>query len=171
MNAFNFKRRNLLSGPHFVGALFIIAGLFALLSPLFFSIETSIERVIGVGMGAVILGLLIITSYSGTAIDFKEKRFKEYVTIAGYRTGKWTILPTIIKVKLISNSRMETNKPNGISPTLSAKVTDFKILLYSKSSEPMLSFVYSKRNKAMKVAEILSAQLNADLVLDISEKA
>jgi hypothetical protein len=170
MNRFDFKKRNLLSGPHFVGSLFIIAGLFALLSPLFFSIETSIERIMGVGVGAVILGLLTVTSYSGTVIDFIENRYKEYVTIAGYKTGEWVSLPNILKVKVISSSRMESNKPNGISPTLSGKVTDFKILLYANASLPILSFVYSSRNKAKQDAEMIAAQLNVDLILAISEK-
>jgi hypothetical protein len=171
MNSFKYKNRNLLSGPHFIGSLFIIAGLFALTSPVFFNIETSIERVIGVGVGALIFGLFLTTTYSGTIIDFSKKRYKQYWTIAGYKTGEWTTLPTIIKVKVISSSRIETNNPNGISPTLSGKVTDFKVLLCSNSSKPSLSFVYSKKEKSMKDAKILASHLNAELILAISKEA
>jgi hypothetical protein len=171
MNSFKYKNRNLLSGPHFVGSLFIIAGLFALVSPAFFNIEISLERVIGVGVGALIFGLLIVASYSGTLLDFSNSRFKQYVTIFGYKTGEWTKLPNIIKVKVISSSKLMTNKPNGLSPTFSGKVTDFKVQLYSNASKPILSFVYSKQDRSVKDAEILAANLNAELILAISKEA
>lgn len=171
MNSFKYKKRNLFSGPHFVGSLIILAGVFALTSPLFFNIGTSIERVIGVGVGALIFGLFITATYSGTTIDFANNRFIEYSTIVGFKTGEWTTLPEIIKVKVISSSRMETNKPNGISPTFSGKVTYFKVLLYSTSSKPLLSFVYSKKAKSLNDAKILAAHLNAELIHAFSIKA
>ncbi|MEK6481522.1 hypothetical protein WJR50_28520 [Catalinimonas sp. 4WD22] len=149
MNIFNFKKRNLATGPHLLGLIIIMAGLFALASPLFFKIESSEERVLGVGIGAISIGLVIVSSYSGTLIDFNKKKFKEYTSICGFKLGEWTSLPVISTVKLISISLMRTNKPNGISPTLSGKVTDFKTVLYSNTSQPVLSLVYSKRDKSM----------------------
>ncbi len=170
MNNFNFKNRNLFSGPHFLGTLLIIAGLFALVSPVFFKNESFTERVLVVGVGALILGLMIVSSYGGTLIDFTEKRFKEYLSIGGYKFGEWTTLPIILTVKVISTSYMSTNIPNGISPTLSGKVTDFKTLIYSNASKPVLSFVYSNRDKAVNHAKSLASNLNADLVLNIPNK-
>jgi hypothetical protein len=170
MNNFNFKRRNLVSGPHLLGSLLIIAGLFALLSLLFFKNESSMERVLGVGAGALILGLVIVSSYAGTLIDFTDKRFKEYLSIGGYKFGKWKTLPVNLKVKVFSTTYKSTNTPNGISPTLSGKVTDFKTLIYSNASKPVLSFVYSNREKAIKHAKSLASGLNADLVLNIPER-
>jgi hypothetical protein len=170
MNNFNFKRRNLVSGPHLLGSLLIIAGLFALVSPVFFKNESSVERVLGVGSGAIILGLIIISSYGGTLIDFTEKRYKEYLSIGGYKFGEWTTLPVILTVKVISTSYISTNTPNGISPSLSGKVTDFKTLIYSNASKPVLSFVYSNREKAVKHAKSLADNLNADLILKIPER-
>lgn len=170
MNNFNFKRRNLVSGPHLLGSLLLIAGLFALVSPVFFKNESSIERVLAVGMGAILLGLVIVSSYGGTLIDFTEKRFKEYFSIGGYKFGEWTALPLIRTVKVISTSYTSTNKPNGISPTFSGKVTDFKTLICSNASKPVLSFMYSNKDKAVKHAKRLASNLNADLVLNIKEK-
>ncbi|GGF26781.1 hypothetical protein GCM10011339_13630 [Echinicola rosea] len=127
------------------------------------------ERVFAVGTGAIIVGLLIITSFSGTLIDFTQNRFKEYQSVVGYKFGEWTTLPEIIKVKVISNSYISSNTPNGISPTLSGKVTKFKTLVYSNSSKPILSFEYSTMNKAVKHAKRLAAKFNADLDLGIPE--
>ncbi len=170
MNNFNFKRRNLDSGPHLLGSLLIMAGLLALVSPAFFRNENSMERVIGVGVGAITLGLVIVSSYGGTLIDFTENRFKEYHSVVGYKIGEWTTLPVILTVKVISTSYRSTNTPNGISPTFSGKVTDFRTLIYSNNSKPVLSFVYSNREKAVKHAKSLASNLNADLILQIPER-
>jgi hypothetical protein len=72
-------------------------------------------------------------------------------------------------VKVISNSYVITNTPNGISPTFSGKVTDFKTFLYSDASKPVFSFVYSNEDKAIKKAKKLAFNLDAELVLKISE--
>lgn len=170
MNKFNFKRRNLVSGPHLLGLLLIIAGLFALVSPLFIRNESSMERVLGVGVGAILPGLVIVSSYGGTLIDCTGKRFKEYISIGGYKSGEWVTLPLISTVKVISTSYVSRNTPNGISTTFSGKVTDYKTLIYSNASNPVLSFVYSNRDKAVKQAKRLASNLNADLDLNIPER-
>ena len=170
MIKFDFKRRNLASGPHFLGSLLIGAGFFALVSPVLIKSESSIERALVVGVVAIILGLIIVTSYGGTLIDFTERRYKEYYSIGGYKYGEWTQLPVILTVKVISANYISTNTPNGISPTLSGKVIDFKTLIYSAASKPVLSFVYSNRDKAVKNAKVLATSLNADLVLNLTER-
>ncbi|WP_373522259.1 hypothetical protein [Aquiflexum sp.] len=167
MNRFNFKKRNLVSGLHLLGPVLIIAGLFALLSPLFMESGSSMEKIIGVGVGAIVIGLGIVSSFSGTLIDFNEKRFKEYFSIVGYKFGEWADLPDISTVKVISNSYVITNTPNGISPTFSGKVTDFRTFLYSDASKPVFSFVYSNKNKAIKKAKKLASNLDAELVINI----
>ena len=162
--------RNLVSGPHLLGTLLIIVGLFALVSPTFLKSESSSERVLTVGIGAIILGILIVSSFGGTLIDFTQKRFKEYFSVGGYKFGEWMTLPEISKVKVISTSYISSNTPNGISPTLSGKVTDFKILVFSNSSKPILSFKYSNMDRAVKHAKSLASNLNVDLVLNITER-
>lgn len=127
------------------------------------------ERILVVGIGAIIIGLLIMSSYEGTLIDFTQKRYKNYLSIGGYNIGQWAILPDVLKIKVISYSYISTNTPNGISPTLSGKVTDFKTLIYSNSSKPIFSFKYSNKDKALKHAKRLAADLNADLILNIPE--
>ena len=169
MKSFNFKNRNLTSGPHLIGLLLVLAGIFALGSQLFLTNGSSTERELAVGTGALLIGILIISSYSGTLIAFNKKRVKEYVSIAGFKLGDWVALPDITRVRLASNSYISSNSPNGISPTLSGKVTDFKILLYSNTSQPIFSFNYSNKQKSIKQARLLAAALNVELELNISE--
>ncbi len=170
MKQFNFKKRNLFSGPHLLGSLLLLAGLFALISPTFLESGSSIERILAVGIGAVLVGLLIVSSYSGTLIDSTQKRFKEYFSFLGYRFGEWNALPEIVKIKVISTSYMSSNTPNGIHPTLSGKVTDYKTLVYSDAPKPILSFRYSKMSKAVKHAGCLASDLKVELDLSIPEK-
>jgi hypothetical protein len=73
MQHFDFKERNLISGPHLLGLLLVITGIFVLISPAFLSSGSSIEKVLAVGMVSVIIGLLIILTYKGTLIDFKKR--------------------------------------------------------------------------------------------------
>src|SRR5690606_15020662 len=167
MNQFNFKRRDLLSGPHLLGTLLILAGIFALVSPAFFENENPVSRTLGVGVGAIVAGLLILSAYGGTIIDFKGMRFKEYFSFGGYKFGNWASLPPISIVKVIARSYRSTNTPNGISPTLSGKVTDFRIFAYSNDSKSEFSFIYSDRDKALDAAKNLASNLNADLVLNM----
>lgn len=110
---------------------------------------------------------MIVTSYKGTLIDFGNIRFKEYLTVGGYRFGEWKTLPEVTKVKVISTSYIGRNTPNGVSPTLSGNVTNFSTLVCSGSPKPVLSFEYAKMDKAVSQAKELATHLNVELVLDI----
>lgn len=165
MNYFNYKRRNLFSGPHLLGPLLILAGLIALLGPLFIIQGNSIIREVSVGAGALILGLVIVTSYRGTHIDFYQKKFRNYISICGYKFGEWTSLPLILKVTVVPLNYRSHNTPNGISPTLSGKVSEFRTLIYSNESNPMFTFIYSDRANAVKHANTLASNLNANLAI------
>lgn len=169
MKNYNYKKRNLLTGPQLLVPIFIIVGLLALLSPFVFAKEQSIERVIVVGVGAIILGLLINASYGGTLIDFTGRKYKAYFSLVGYKIGEWTPLPEIVTVRVMSTTYVRHNISNGISPTLSGTVTDFRVLLYSSGSQPVLMFVYSKKGKAVNDARILATNLEANLVLNLPE--
>jgi hypothetical protein len=167
MKEFNFKKRNLVSGPHILGPLLIVPGVVALVGTAIFNTEDTPTRKIFLGGGAIVLGIIIINSYEGTLIDFSKRRVKAYFSIGGYKLGEWKTLPDISTVKLISTTYTRTNVPNGISPTFSGKVTDYKTLLFSDGDNPMLTFVYSKKKKAIKQATRLATNLNAKLILDV----
>jgi hypothetical protein len=169
MKNINIRKRNLGSGSHLLGALLIMAGLFVLISPAFLKSDSPMEKVLAVGIVTLIIGFLIVSSYSGTLIDFTQKRFKEYLSIGGYQFGEWMVLPEIMKIKVTSTSYLSSNTPNGISPTISGKVIDFTLRLYSNAQKPVFMFKYSNGDKAIKQARRLAKDLDADLVLNIPE--
>lgn len=163
MKRFNFKRRKLFAGPHLLGSLLIVAGLVALAGPLVMEEQASLEKAYGVGVGALLLGLIIVTTYKGTLIDFTKKKWKSYVAICGVKFGEWAILPAIWSVKVSPSSYRQTNTPNGISPTLTGSVTEFVLALWGKEATPLFSFVYTNRNRAVKQAKRLAFNLGAEL--------
>lgn len=163
MQHFDFKERNLISGPHLLGLLLVITGIFVLISPAFLSSGSSIEKVLAVGMVSVIIGLLIILTYKGTLIDFEKKKFRKYSSIAGFKFGEWKPLPHLSKIKVASKTYISRNTPNGISPTLSGKVTEFNTLIYSIDSEPIFLFTYPNQKESLKHAKRLAKGLEIDL--------
>lgn len=166
MNYFNFKRRKLTSGPHIIGMLLIVAGSINLVSPVLLNNETAIEKVLAIGLGALILGLIIVLSYSGTLINFATMKAMKYTSVVGFRFGEWEELPSIENINVITKRYRSTNTSNGISPTLSAKVTDFRVYLHSNNVRPELSFIYSNKEEAVNQAQHLASNLNAKLVIE-----
>jgi len=169
MSKFNYKKRNLFSGIHLLGILLLFAGLFALVSPLFLSSGSSMTKIISVGTGSCFIGLLIIFTFSGTLIDTSKNQFQEYVSIIGFRMGSWQNLPEIREIKVVSSTKVQRNIPNGISPTLSGKVTDYSILLYADSNQPEFSFSYSNQDKAEQNGKLLATGLGSKLTLYLKE--
>ena len=165
--SFDYKRRNLISGPHLLGSLLILSGIVSLVGTSFLSLGDSLERNLAVGLTAILLGLPIVSTYGGTRIDFSGNRYIDYWSIAGFRRGAWKRLPPIVRVELIATNRRNTNLPNGISPTLSGNVIEFTTLIYTSAPRPLFVFVYKNGDKALKQAQLLASALKCKLVLSI----
>ena len=163
MTDFDYKKRSLMSGPHLLGVLLVAAGLFALISPMFLASESAWEKILGVGAGAILLGLFIWFSYGGTRINLTEHKVKEYRSVGGYQFGAWESLLTITTVKVVTTRYRSSNTPNGISPMLSGTTIETSVLLHADKANPVLSFTYSNQGKAMKNAEYLATHLPATL--------
>lgn len=159
MNSYHHKKRELFSGPHLLGMLFILAGTFSLISPYFIE-ETSPGRSLYIGIGGIGFGLMVVSTYSGVLIDFKQKRMKQYSAILGYKLGQWTELPEIASVRLVTDRYEATNMANGVSPTLSGEVTDYVALLCTPEGEPILSMVYTEEEKAIRDVTAIAEQFN-----------
>ncbi len=156
-----------MSVPHLLGAILIFTGVFVLLSPMFLVIQTSLEKLLIVGATSVIIGLIIASTYGGTLIDFIENKVRKYHSISGYKIDNWTKSPVISTFSVISISYFSTDIPNGISPTFSGTITEFRILLLSENLTPVLTFKYKSKNLAVNVAKQLATTLRATLELKL----
>lgn len=173
MKYYNFKKRDLFSGPHLLGVLFIVAGVFAMTSPYFLDIGVSSTKATWVGIGATTLGIMVVSTFKGTWIDFEQNRVKEYTAFLGFKFGKWVDLPKFSRVRLYSKIRKTTNTPNGISPTLSGNIEEFIVLLVGENSETKFDFVFLKKKRACHDANIIAKNLgmNLDTCRSLTERA
>ncbi len=150
-----------------LGVLLILAGFFVFLSPYIIVNQSTVQKTYSVGIVALMLGLIIITSYSGTQIDVSRKKYRDYFSIATFKIGNWESLPQVIKVKVTKVNFRTTNTPNGISPTLSYKVTEYKTLLIDDNQKSAFTFTYAKKDLAIKAGEQLSTAMGIMLELKI----
>ena len=160
---FDFKKRTLSSGPHLLGCILVFAGILVFITSFFIEFPVSFTKVIIVSAGAVVIGLVIISTYEGTQIDFSNSQVREYTSFCGYKVGSWEKMPTISKVKVVINNFKSSNTPNGISPTFSGEVIEFKTILFSENPRPEFMFKYAKKEQAVNAAKILASQFNAQL--------
>ena len=173
MKNFNFKYKNPLqngpyaNGPHLLGLLLVPIGLFFLIAPTF----NSAFDTLGIGIGAIVLGIIILSTYGGVMISFNDRKIKEYYSYCGYKNGEWLPLPEQISIHLISYTYKSTNTANGISPTFSGKVTEYRTSLYeADSEEPVVSFRYTNKEQALEHAKLLSKQLGAGLEIQLADE-
>ncbi|WP_339754499.1 hypothetical protein [Algoriphagus aquimarinus] len=159
MDQFNHKNLSSgINGSSLLGLILLAAGLIVLLVPLFIEVNTDSQKIWIVGGGALVIGMLIVSIYSGTLIDFRRNEFKEYQCILWFRIGEWQKLPKIERAELILHSYRSTNTPNGISPTLSREVTIYKCVLIANGTK-FLALDFTREKDAVVALEEISERL------------
>ncbi|MBN3581595.1 hypothetical protein JYB64_04300 [Algoriphagus aestuarii] len=153
MSQFNHRNGSSgINGTRLLGLILIATGSIVLLVPLFFEVNTDPQKIGMVGGGAFLIGLLMISIYSGTLIDFAENRFKEYQSFLWIKIGDWQELPKIEQAELIVHTFESRNTPNGISPTLSQVVTIYKCVLLANGTK-FLALDFTKEKNAVAALE------------------
>lgn len=148
MNPFHYKYRNQNNGVHLFGFILILMGMIVLTVPLFLEVESAFIEVFFVSGVPLAIGVFMISTYTGTLIDFEANKSKKYQSILWFKFGKWQNLPKIENAELIHYTYFIRNRPNGISPTLSGEITVYKCVLVVEGKKFMV-FDYSKENKAI----------------------
>jgi len=149
LSQINYKNESLgMNGVRLLGIILMPAGLLVLFVPLFFEVSTDLQKIGIVGGGSFLVGVILVSIYSGTLLDFEKSRFKEYQSIFWFKIGDWKELPKIEQAELILHSFRSRNTPNGISPTLSHDVTIYKCVLISHGSK-FLAFDFAKHKDAV----------------------
>ncbi len=141
-----------ISGPRLLGFLLAGAGLLALISPWIIESGSSIEKTIAVGLTAGLIGIILISLSSGILLDFGGNRIKHFQNMGWMKFGDWEKIPKVQEIELIHHCYQSKNIPNGITPTMSSKMTRYKCVLKS-SDEVILSLDFSKEKEAIKAME------------------
>ncbi|MEN2280689.1 hypothetical protein AAGF08_01025 [Algoriphagus sp. SE2] len=159
MSLFNHKNESSgINGARLLGLILIPAGILVLLVPFFFEVTTDPQKIGMVGGGSFLVGIFMVSIYSGTLIDFDKRLFKEYQSILWFKIGEWQELPKIEKAELILHSFRSTNTPNGISPTLSQNITIYKCVLLANGTK-FLAFDFNKEKDAVFALEKIKKDL------------
>ncbi|MEP0711589.1 hypothetical protein [Algoriphagus sp.] len=159
MQQFIYKNHNDgTKGPRLLGQIMLGAGLVVILVRLLFDMDTDPMKVALVGGGAILIGLIMSTIKSRILIDFAGKKYKEYQTILWYNMGDWMDLPLVHKAEIVQHSFRKTFVPNGITPTMSAQVTIYKVVLLADGRK-FLVLDYAKEKKAALALEELKEGL------------
>lgn len=161
MRTFNHKNQKRWIGLHLIGILLICAGLIILITSFFIGQETDRFTLFTMVGLSIVLGIIVISTFRGTLIDFKTSKIKIYQAILWVKIGNWNTLPSIDKVDMIIHSYKTSNFRNGISPTLSYQVTVYKVVLLSKNTV-VLDFDYSSQEKASSALEVLKSGLDME---------
>lgn len=152
MRYFHYINRK--SGLQKLGGILILTGLIVFIIPFFVDVETAFSKVLLVSGIPSVLGVIIISTYGGIIIDFEAHKLKKYHSIFWIKRGKRQSLPEIENAELIHHTYIETNTPNGISPTLSGEVTVYKCVLLV-NREKFLVFDYSREKDAVTALDII----------------
>lgn len=104
------------------------------------------------------IGMFLISIYSGTLIDFQKHRFREYQSIFWFKLGQWQKLPKIEHAELILHSFRSRNTPNGITPTLSGLVTIYKVILLANGTK-FLALDFNLEKDAVEALEEIKNEL------------
>lgn len=166
MSTFNHKKRRRFEGSHLIGVLLIASGVTAFVVSIFISLNPPFDNINPLIACLIIIGLVLVFTYSGIEINFTKSTFREYICFSGVKFGEWTSLPPISKVKLKFSNHTATNTPNGISPTLSGNVQEHRVLLYANQPTPLLSFTFNKREIGLRNAELLGLNLNTKVEVE-----
>ncbi|MBI0398393.1 MAG: hypothetical protein GYB55_15035 [Cytophagales bacterium] len=162
MHLFNYKRRNLGSGIHLLGAILLMASAMVLLSSVFIEAADDLHKTLWVGISAFSAGLIIINTYEGTLIDLENKNIKEYFSFCGFKSGKWNKLPAVRTIKLVPIEEKTSNTPNGISPTISSIKFSYQIIISFFPNNLIYTYSYNSKSEAKKKYKLLLDNLLID---------
>ncbi|WP_338224776.1 hypothetical protein [Algoriphagus confluentis] len=149
MLLFHHNTRHKNSGYLLAGTVSILMGLAVWITPFFLEVSTPISKILWVGGIPLLLGLGLISTFSGTLIDFEKKKIKRYQSMLWVKAGKWEPLPGINHAELIHHTYQHRNLPNGISPTISSEITTYKCVLKLEGNE-LLVFDYAREKDAIR---------------------
>lgn len=158
MKHFNYIKRTLWNGSHLTGIVLLSMALIIWVTSNFIENETdpfTLYMIVGIFL---FLGILSLSTYSGTLIDFRRNEFKEYQSILWFKLGQWQKLPKIEHAELILHSYLSTNSPNGISPTLSREVTIYKCVLLANGTK-FLALDFTREKDAVEALEEINERL------------
>lgn len=143
--------------------VFMLAGLFALMSPYILELDVTKTRTVIIGSVFICIGVLLKSCYMGIQIDPQKKRFRYFNAYFWIKFGSWMDLPLLEKVVHTSKKVTFWNTPNGVSPTFKGRATIYTLGLFSNKNQPDIIIQSEKQSSVRKMLDRLTEQFQLDV--------
>lgn len=120
----------------------------------------------GFEMLLILAGLVVNLMTKGIQLNFDRKQYREYVAVAGLKSGKWIVLPEIEYVSVFNQQIVKQGGVQSISYKDKHKVLIVRLFVNEVTYYDVASF--ESEEKAMKIGHLCAKKLNTKL-LDYSE--
>jgi len=115
----------------------------------------------------LLFGIALATLGFGNQIDFTTKSYRSYLSILGFKTGKWKKLPVIQYVNIYPEHSTQHAWVASIGATY--KFKNHKVGLVVNKREHFDVGLFTSKEEAMKVAKMVAVELKTKL-LDYTSK-
>lgn len=116
------------------------------------------------GVAGILIGAFFWSSSYGIDIELKEKKFREYSSAYGLKSGKWKSLDKLpfITVMVVRESMAIHSRSNNSTITTDTKIGVY--LLTNSHRGKILVQKFEKNQEAKKYAESLSKRMKKEIV-------
>jgi hypothetical protein len=113
------------------------------------------------------MGIFFSFSYEGITINLRNNQYREYLSVAGMRFGKWQPLPPVEAIK-VAPFRPKYTIRDFIRPGMVMQENKYKLSLFLENDKFALVVAITNRKNAVEKAHRLAAHFNVE-VLDYIE--
>jgi len=154
------KRSGYYAWPQFriLGAMAVVYGIYRLFSEGF--------TLFGVEIALILAGIAANIPTTGIQVNFKNKTYREYVSLLGLRSGKWVKLPDIDYVTVHNEQIVKQGGVQSISYKDRYKILRIRLIVSEKQHYDV--GVFDKKEEAIKTGKLCAEKLNIRL-LDYTE--
>ncbi len=157
MRSFHYRDFSWSEGSKVLGGILILGAVIILIAPFLFPVERTTKTLLVAG-GALLISIPLLSSFSGVIFDFDKQKYLAYDQWVFVKTGVWKDMPKVNALDMIEHEYTRTNKPNGVSPTITTKGTVYKCVILAEGMDPW-TLDYSSQKKATKAMEALTEGL------------
>ena len=151
------------TGLRLMGMVLLVGGLVSIFLPYFIDIAGESGKSLWTGLAFGLIGFFMAGASNGNEVDLTQKKHRHYKYFWGYKWGEWSDIPELDGIYYLKHSYEEDRTPNGISPTVSGRVTDHHVLGLIDEDTLVFSLKYYRAEKAQQAADQLSKALNVPL--------
>ncbi|GAB2545687.1 hypothetical protein [Rufibacter soli] len=157
---FDRKTDNFFGSLSYLGYVLLLVGLATASSPWWWGEGADQTQMLAVGGLLVVLGFLFKFTYHGFQLDLQHRRVREYLSMFGFKTGKWAPLPAFQRITLTSlQAAHDYDHGHSHGEESAPLVTWYTIGLYSQSPSADYELRTDNQEDARQTLKLLAEKL------------